>query len=115
MHIRIINMTERNILNYIRARTHNDTWILDKRISIFTFHNVSEVSSGPIISPVCWMPDVFPLKCDNEHFTTSTADIWKSRMLSHNPYHPPPPTPTIAPEIVLLFHVVVTVDVPLAL
>jgi hypothetical protein len=94
---------ERNILSYIKDRPHNDSWILDKLISIFTIYCESKVSSWAIISPVCWMPHVFPLKCDYDHFPSSTTDISKRRMLSHNPYQPP--HPTVAPAIVILFSV----------
>ena len=77
--------SEGNFLSYIRACTHNDIWIPHKFICSCTFHSVSKVSPVKIICPILWMPDVFSLKRNNDHFPKSTPDIWKSIMLPHKP------------------------------
>ena len=41
-----------------------------------------------IISNVCWIPDLFPMKRVNDHFPASTDDIWK--MLNATLQHPRP-------------------------
>jgi hypothetical protein len=77
MPIRIVDYIRTLILSCIRTRTHKDSWNAHKPIRSCPFHSVSEVSAVTITSLFCWTSDVFPLKRDNDHFPTSTADIYK--------------------------------------
>jgi hypothetical protein len=54
------------IYENMRTRTHQDSSIPDKHISNFSFHILSELSTGTIILSVCWMPALFSLKRDKD-------------------------------------------------
>ena len=52
--------SERKILSYNRTRTQKDSWIPGKSICICTFHSLSKVYSGSIISPQIGYQMCFP-------------------------------------------------------